>query len=179
MPHPLPLLHLSPHQVSGESVLLVSLAKSPGVIQPDSLFLSHPQTTPKFTSLVLLFQTIPDLMDKYHFMSSRICYRPCSLLLPHLHLFLNPNSQSDPFQTQVTPHDSSSIRPSVASSLHIWSKGQYPNQDPQQLLTPAAGGDNIHFGPRIVVPKPDQAPGSPGVIIPNMTLGTSPKPAYP
>ena len=120
MPHPPPLPQLSLQQVSAEPVLLVALAKSPGVIQPDSLFLSHPQTIPKCTSLVLLFQAIPDLMDKYRFMSSRVCYRFLLLLLLHLHLFLNPNSQSDSFQTQVTPHHSSSTRPSVAPSLHRW-----------------------------------------------------------
>lgn len=190
MPHPPPLPQLSLQQVSAEPVLLVALAKSPGVIQPDSLFLSHPQTIPKCTSLVLLFQAIPDLMDKYRFMSSRVCYRFLLLLLLHLHLFLNPNSQSDSFQTQVTPHHSSSTRPSVAPSLHRWSKDQYPYCDPQRLPTPADGGENTHFGPNqtiglnrhfgpIVVPKPNQAPGSRGVIIPNMTLGTSPKPANP
>ena len=122
LPHPC-LSHIFPHTSSMESLsfwlLWLKVLESSNLIPFFSL-------TPRFTSLVLLFQTVPDLMDKYYFMSSRICYRPCSLLLPHLHLFLNPNSQSDSFQTQVTPHDSSSTRPSVASSLHIWSKGQYP-----------------------------------------------------
>lgn len=71
---------------------------------------------------------------------------------------------------------------------HRWSEAGWASEVIKHLYrgekcVPEKGGGSCqqlevtkrYFGPRFAVPKPDQAPESPGAIVPNTTPGTSPK----